>query len=487
MKHLFRRLICSIIILTLLLPVLGFTKTDNTNIMPNVYISGINIGDMSKAAALNKLKSNFEPILKSSSILLKYDYHLWRLSYSNIKVSYDYIKAIDKAAFLSKTYYAKTSALVKGSTKTTSPVIPNQSNETTTSAAVTTPSSITTSAAITTPPAIHIPIITKIPRQDIQMELTFEKKALNNYINNISTIINIEPVNATLMTSGNKLIINDGKNGLKLDITLTYKSIEQFITKGKKTSVLLITELVPPKYNKDNLLTTKDKLGQYTTRFNAKDVSRVSNITLAADNCNNFIVIPNEVFSLNKTIGPRLEKFGFKLAHVIVANQLVDGIGGGVCQVSSTLYNAVLLSNLKIVERTHHSIPSAYVGLGRDATVSGDYIDFKFQNNTNYPIYIHNEVVGNKLKFSIYGKNDYTNRKVNILTKILSRIKPIIKLINDPTLKKGSVVVDKKSYSAWVVESSREVIENGKILYIEPLFTDKYPLINGEKRIGTKN
>lgn len=479
MKHLFKKAICSMVILIFLVPVLGLTKTNDTDIMPNIYINGINIGGMSRTVALSKLKNNFDPILKKSNILLKYNQHLWRLSYSNIQATYNYVKAVDKAYALTKVYNAKISTLVEKSAVATV--------EVTTNSSITTPGAVTTPSSITTPAAITTPVIIKVPRQNIKMELTFDWKAINNYLNNLSTTINIAPVDATLKTSGNKIIITDGKNGLKLDIVTNYKSIVQMLTSGKSSTLNLITKLDTPKYNKENLLATRDKLGQYTTSFNSKDVSRVMNISLAANNCNNFIIMPNEIFSLNKTIGPRLEKLGFKLAHVIVANRLVDGIGGGVCQVSSTLYNAVLLANLKIIERTHHSIPSTYVSLGRDATISGDYIDFKFQNNTKYPIFIRNEVIGNKLSFTIYGKNDFPNRKVNIITKVLSRIKPIIKFINDPTLKKGTVVVDKKGYSAWVVQSSREVIENGKVLYKEPLFTDKYPLINSIKRIGTKN
>jgi len=174
------------------------------------------------------------------------------------------------------------------------------------------------------------------------------------------------------------------------------------------------------------------------------------------------------------------------VAKVIVNNQLVPGIGGGICQVSSTLYNAVLLSNLKIIERKNHSLPSTYVSLGRDATISGDTIDFKFQNNTGYPILIYGQIKGNKLTCTIFGKNDFPDRSVKILTEIISKTEPSISTIEDPTLPLGAVVEERTAYPAFVVKSYRKVLEAGKELYTEPLFTDRYPLVNGIRKIGTK-
>ena len=174
------------------------------------------------------------------------------------------------------------------------------------------------------------------------------------------------------------------------------------------------------------------------------------------------------------------------MAKVIINNEYVDGIGGGLCQISTTLYNAALLSNMKIVERKNHSLPSEYVGLGRDATISGDYIDMKFENNTATPIYIHGEVKGNRVTFSIYGKKENPNRTVEIRTNVIKKIEPQVKIIHDETLPFGQEVIEKKAIAGYVVKSYRVVLENGKEVFIEPLYTDTYKVSDEVKRVGTK-
>jgi vancomycin resistance protein YoaR len=244
---------------------------------------------------------------------------------------------------------------------------------------------------------------------------------------------------------------------------------------------------IEPEYKKEVLKNIKDELGAFTTTFKAFDTNRVSNIKIATQSANNIVIMPNEIFSLNKVLGPVLEKYGYKLANVVINNELVPGIGGGICQVSSTLYNAVLLSNLKIVERKNHTLPSTYVDMGRDATISGNYIDFKFQNNTKYPLYIYGEVKKSSLSFTIYGKNDYPNREVKIKTQILSVINPKVQTVEDISLEKGLILEDKKPRPGYIVKSFREVFEKGKKLYVETLFTDKYPATNGLRRLGINN
>ena len=144
------------------------------------------------------------------------------------------------------------------------------------------------------------------------------------------------------------------------------------------------------------------ELGSYSTHFALGD--RGSNIALATSHINGTLLAPGQIFSYNKVVGPRIESAGFRDAPVIVKGELVPGVGGGICQVSSTLYNAVLLSDLKIVSRSHHAFPVHYLPAGRDATVVDGAIDFQFQNNTPTPIYIAASSGGGHLSFRILGK-----------------------------------------------------------------------------------
>lgn len=462
MKNKFLKCTSIILILFISFMIVGFSLPSNDNIPSNVHINNINVGDTTKAQALVTLKKTYEPLIKKSYILLKYNYNLWKINLSEIKFAFNYQKAVDAA------YAVPRNDTVPDAT--TDPININN----------------TTNSSINIDNTTNGSINIKNPRIDIKMSFTYDKKLIENFLNKLSKNIDKEPINAILKISSSKFTIIDGKSGIKLDNSAALKLIVKSINLNKASKITIPTKVVQPKYSKADLLNTKDKLGEYTTYFRASDVGRVKNITLASNNANNMIVMPNEIFSLNKTIGPRLEKYGFKLAHVIVNGEFVDGLGGGICQVSTTFYNAILYSNLKIIERKNHSIPSAYVKLGRDATVSGDSIDFKFQNNSKYPIFIYNEVIGNHITFKIYGKNDYPNRKVKITTKILSVTKPTIKTIMDPTLRKGSIIKDRKSYSGYVVDSFRQVFQNGKLLYIEKLPISKYPVINGISRVGTK-
>ncbi|MDF2532175.1 MAG: VanW family protein, partial [Clostridia bacterium] len=237
---------------------------------------------------------------------------------------------------------------------------------------------------------------------------------------------------------------------------------------------------------KSDLAVIQDKLGEFSTKFNAADVDRSTNIKVATNSTNNVLIRPGEVYSVNETLGPRLAKYGYKDAKVIINNELVPGIGGGVCQVSSTLYNAVLLSNLKVIERKNHSLTLSYVGLGRDATISGDYIDFKFMNNTNYPIYIYGEVKGSWVKFTVFGKNEHPGRMVKVNSEVIKTLPPTIKIIEDPTLPVGTEIEEKKAHTGYVVTTQRVVYENGKEILRESLGTSNYRVVNGVKRVGTK-
>ncbi|HRU42535.1 MAG TPA: VanW family protein, partial [Candidatus Diapherotrites archaeon] len=279
--------------------------------------------------------------------------------------------------------------------------------------------------------------------------------------------------------------ITDEVEGRKLDVNKSCDIIKAFLDKASEGEAELAVDVTEPEIKRSDLENIKDNLGEYSTKFNAADVDRTHNIKIATSSASHILVKPGEVFSLNKKMGPRLAKFGYKEANVIINNELVPGIGGGVCQVSSTLYNAALLSNLKIVERKSHSLPSSYIALGRDATISEDYIDLKFENNTKYPIYIYGEVKGSWVKFSIYGYDENPERTVKIKTETVKVTPPQISIIEDPTLPEGTEVEEKKAYTGYVVKSYRVVMENGKEVSTEELPLSVYRVVNGVKRVGT--
>ncbi len=145
-------------------------------------------------------------------------------------------------------------------------------------------------------------------------------------------------------------------------------------------------------------------LARFTTYFNANEINRTENVHLAAQAIDKKLLAPNEIFSFNQTVGERTAEAGYKEALVIEENAFTPGLGGGICQVSSTLYNAVLTGQLQVIERHSHSLPITYVAPGRDATVSYPLLDFKFKNTSEGYLLIRSFVQGNSLTFELYGK-----------------------------------------------------------------------------------
>lgn len=162
-------------------------------------------------------------------------------------------------------------------------------------------------------------------------------------------------------------------------------------------------------------------LASFTTRFDPIDTNRAANIHLSAALLDGTFVEPGQVFSFNDVVGLRTEERGFKPAPIIVSRRLVAGIGGGVCQLSSTTYNAALLSGLQVVERRNHSIPVSYLPLGRDATVLDRLIDLRLRNTLDHPIMIHSRVEGDRLTVVIWG-HPSDRRAVEVRTRVIQEL-----------------------------------------------------------------
>lgn len=148
----------------------------------------------------------------------------------------------------------------------------------------------------------------------------------------------------------------------------------------------------------------KRQIGSYSTSFSSGDSGRNHNILLSSNSIDGKLVMPGEVFSFNDATGLRDRANGYRESIVIVNKKPVLGIGGGVCQTSSTLYNALSSTGIEIVERHNHSLPVGYVPLGQDATVADYSLDFRFRNNFDYPIFIKSDIVGNTVQIRIYGE-----------------------------------------------------------------------------------
>jgi len=238
--------------------------------------------------------------------------------------------------------------------------------------------------------------------------LFIDTAKLNQLIKNLEEKIYTAPVNASINKDGE---IVDGKQGLMLDKMEFHRTFREIFYSKNKDNVLEIpVKEVYPKVDRGLLEDIRtNKLGSYSTSFNQGNEERSNNISLAAEAINNHVVFPGESFSFNEVVGERTEEKGYKRAPVIVKGELEEDIGGGICQVSSTLFNAVDLEGIQVVERYAHSREVPYVPPGKDAAVSWWGPDFVFKNIYNQPILIRAAAEKGNLEIHIYSSDTVDN------------------------------------------------------------------------------
>jgi len=330
----------------------------------------------------------------------------------------------------------------------------------------------------------------QIKRQgyELPFRVCMNKKKFEQKISDLTAKWGYPPQEADFkITADDRVEVGPSKDGLQVDTEDAYKQLLDSLGQSKaKTEINLRLTKVKPRLATENVVAMglKGLLSSYCTSFDSGNTGRSYNIKVAAAALDGLLVPPGKEISFNEVVGPRSSEAGYKNAKVIVNNELVDGIGGGVCQVSSTLYNALLLANLEVTERDNHSLPVSYVPLGRDATVTYGGIDMKFRNSTESHIYIRSWVQGGKITFKIYGNTDY-KVPVTIRTRVVKEIEPEIVYQPDANLKKGEQVVKQEGYKGYQIATERVVEENGKPI-IEQLFGSSYAAKNKIIAVGTK-
>lgn len=315
-------------------------------------------------------------------------------------------------------------------------------------------------------------IFTNIPEKQLQFPVSLNENFIKSTIKKAAAKINRPHENAKLIKINGQLTTISEKNGIKLDEEAAYSQISDSLAKGESV-ISLQAQIDEPNVRVEDLNKINAPLAVYTTTFNRGKVARTHNLTIAAKAINGTVIKPGEVFSYNKEVGPRVLARGYQEAIVFVNGKQEPGIGGGICQVSSTLYNSALLSGMKIVERYHHSRTVTYVTSGRDATVSYGVIDFKFKNVNKNPICIFAEVAGSNLKVEIYGASE-DKKNIQVYAVLSGRTPFGLKTIEDNTLAPGKRrVEDKGSSGVSSVVYRKTTTENGSKI-TEVISKDRY-------------
>ena len=299
----------------------------------------------------------------------------------------------------------------------------------------------------------------------VPLHFKLDKKVAGRQIDQAIAPFVDSPVNATIKMSGSKTKIVKGKDGTVADTKKAISSIENRLNdnwNGEEVYVVVSTVKSGPKVSAEDLKEMKDVLGSFETSFEGSDEGRSHNIELGCSMINGTLVEPGETFSTDAAMRPYTEECGWEGAASYENGDIVDSLGGGVCQISSTLYNAVLYAELEVVQRQQHSRTVSYVEPGRDAAIAGDIKDFKFKNNTKNPVYIYGNVKDQKLTFAIYGKETRDpDREIEFESEVLTTtdFKTTYKASNDPV---GQMYISASGHEGMTAKLWKVVTVDGE-------------------------
>lgn len=464
-------LIAFILILLLTFSIFTIYNAFNTNIISGVSIKGINVSGLSPSDAKYQLDNYLKDKLPEE-IKVKYKDFETTISLSQMDISFD-TKTATNSAFqigregnifennlsilstkfgkiniepnitldkklltknledistqlpdtvMQSSYYIENDELVITSGKEGNVVDVNPTIE-----AI--KSSISNFTALDTP----IEIITKIEQpEEINLEQIYKE-------------VHKEPVDAYYTKE--PFAVYPSENGV--DFKIPMEEAKALIASEKKEEYIIPLNITTPKVT-TNMIGTEafpDLLSTFSTYYAASNRNRSTNLMLAANKINGTVLMPGETFSYNKVVGARTISAGYKEAPIYVEGRVEDGLGGGICQVTSTLYNAVVYANLEITQRTNHQFVPSYVTASRDATVVYGSIDFQFKNNRNYPIKLVCSVANGVASFQIFGMKQEDDCEVQISSYETGRTSTAIYSEAYKILKRGGQIVDRQLLS----------------------------------------
>ena len=414
-------------------------------IYKNISINGINVGELSKTEALNKVMSVFQTELENKTISVRGPGIEYVYRFDEFNARYDFAPAVEQAYA-----YAREGGLDERYSRIMA--LENAPYE-----------------------------ITYEPKY------TFDDSTAQDKVGLIAEKVYIAPINATIDRKDGVYIITKEVSGKELDTQSTTVMVKQLLASNMAGVVDVVLKDVGAEVTEDYVSQAQSLIGTFSTTFISGVNGRNTNIINAASKVNNQTLQPGEVFSTNKALGPSTLENGYAMAPVIINGRVEDDIGGGVCQVSSTLYNAVLYAELEIVERTNHSLKVGYLDYGYDATLAGDYLDLKFRNDTDLPVFLECYIQGNRLVASIYGKEMHDEmRTISFHNELLERINPAGEIITyDSSLPRGQRVVSKGPVIGLRYALYKTVYENGIKQYTEQVNISRYKSVPAEVRVGT--
>ncbi len=322
---------------------------------------------------------------------------------------------------------------------------------------------------------------------DIEIRNDFDKTKVRNLLEKIKKEIDLEPKDASVTYDNGKIGILEDAIGKRLDIDINKELVENQLGKRNFDDIPLQVEKVEPDITYEEIREMDVVISDFHTVFSLSDKNRGDNIRLACSKLDGIILKTGEAFSMNETLGPRTTKNGYKEAPVIFKNELIPGTGGGICQVTTTLYDTVLKAKLEVVERSPHSMPLGYVQPGQDATIAEGAIDFKFKNSKDYPVCISAVVSGNTIRIRVLGRSETGKNIVKLRSVVLETIPPEADEIEiDDSLPDGEKLVVKEPRNGIRAVLYRDTFsENNVLLDTEVISKDYYKPARGLIKINS--
>ncbi|MCY6369731.1 VanW family protein [Clostridium ganghwense] len=418
------------------------TQKWNNVIFPNVKVENVDLTGKTKEEAIKLLRDKYgNPALKSK-INIKAENRTYTINFSGLNAQYNIIKTVNEAYA-----YGKDLNIIS-----------------------------------------KYKLISKPDNKQYNLKFSYNEKPINDTIESMKKEINKGPKEPSIKLDNGKFVVIDGNPGAELDGDKLKKDIMAQLDNKSSGDINIDAPIktINSKTSTEALKAVDTNIATISSNYSTSSWGRSTNIAVATKSIDGTLLMPGETFSFNEVVGERTKARGYQEAPVIINQKVEPGLGGGICQVSTALYNAVLQANLKTTERVHHTFPSHYAAKGLDATVDWGNIDLKFKNTFDYPVYIQAYTKNKTVYFNIYSNKKLKERTYKITTELYSTVEPTIKYIDDPTLLEGKHEVVKNPHTGYRVKVYRDIYENGKFIKKELVSKDYYVAINGITKRGTK-
>lgn len=418
---------------------------DTDAIYPGVYIDGIHVGGMTRAEAIAAVSRTDADSRGAFSVTVNVGNGSWIIDSSQVPMMRNVEDVVDQAYACGRT----NTTSIRGTR-----VTPFQERLNAANALRTSPVTLTT-------------------------ELTYDRAAVRQLTDSIVAYVNRDPQNASVATfdfGSRTFTFNSDTPGAYIDPETLYTQVTAKIDAGEMNATITVEpEKILAQVTKAELMNSFRQISSYTTETTSNK-NRNNNIDLSAKAINGTTVLPGETFSFNEATGERTSAKGYLPAAAIAGGQSRDEVGGGVCQTSSTLFNAVARANLEIVYRSPHAWPSTYVAKGMDATVNWPNLDFKFRNNTDWPIFIVASYKSRKVTVEIYGMGLGDGVTIDLESEVTRTINAPtdVKYVQNTSLPVGTQKQTVKPRKGYEVVTYQVWYQNGKEFNRVQLCTSTY-------------